>query len=188
MPPPKQPDNPYAKAAGAYGDHAQKHTPDQRELEGRVLLKAAKMMKDLQDQWDDVDVDTLEQALKYNRQLWMMFYDTALENPEEEGEKRPDGLRENILNLSNFVFKREIDILADKERNPKKLDILININREIAGGLMGSAGKAALPEESSAPPPQEQQEQGGSSQKNAEAEADDHNNNTGTGSSEDHTV
>lgn len=151
MPPANPPDNPYAKAAGAYGDHAQKHTPDQRELEGRVLLKAAKMLKDLQDQWDDVDMDTLEQTLKYNRQLWMMFYDTALENPEEDGEKRPDGLRENILNLANFVFKRELDILADKEKNPKKLDILININREIAGGLMGTTGKADLPTDSSSP-------------------------------------
>ena len=43
--PPKQPqDNPYAQAAGAYGDNSQKNTPDQRELEGRVLLKAARMI------------------------------------------------------------------------------------------------------------------------------------------------
>jgi hypothetical protein len=46
----KKPNNPYAAAASAYGSHAQQHTPDQRETEARVLLKAAQMFKDLQDE------------------------------------------------------------------------------------------------------------------------------------------
>lgn len=134
--------NPYAKAASAYGDHAQKHTPDQRELEGRVLLKAAKMMKDLQDNWDQADSEIIHATLKYNRQIWMMFYDTAVENPESA---RPEDLRSNIINLANFIFKREMDILSQPAR--EKLDVLININREIAAGLMSQAGKAAPPQE-----------------------------------------
>lgn len=132
----KPDNNPYAQAAGAYGDHAQQHTPDQRELEARVLLKSAKMLKDLQDNWDQVNTDALETTLKYNRQIWMMFYDTAIQNPEEAGKTRPNDLRSNIINLANFIFKRETDIMADRERSPKKLDILISINREIAAGLM----------------------------------------------------
>lgn len=135
MPSTKQPNNPYATAAGAYGTNAQKHTPDQRELEGRVLLKAAKMIQDLQADWDNVSTQILEETLKYNRQIWMMFYDTALENPENPGGvERPNDLRSNIINLANFIFKRELDIMADPQK--QKLDVLININREIAAGLM----------------------------------------------------
>jgi flagellar protein FlaF len=129
------PHNPYAKAAGAYGDHAQKHETSQRELEARVLLKSARMLKELQDNWDEVTTEMLDNVLKYNRQIWMMFYDTALEN---EDESRPNDLRSNIVNLANFIFKREVDILASRERTPDKLDVLININKEIAAGLMGN--------------------------------------------------
>jgi flagellar protein FlaF len=133
----KPSDNPYAKAAGAYGASAQKHTPDQRELEAHVLLKAASMLKDLQDNWESATPDSIDQALKYNRQIWMMFYDTALNNPEGN---RPNDLRSNIVNLANFIFKREIEITASPKK--EKLDVLININREIAAGLSSNAGGA----------------------------------------------
>ena len=132
MPEKKPNESPYAKAASAYGDNAQKTTTDPRELEGRVLLKAARMLKDLQDSWEGRNGDVLEATLKYNRQIWMMFYDTALENPEGN---RPNDLRSNILNLANFIFEREIDIMAAPKK--EKLDVLININREIAAGLLG---------------------------------------------------
>ncbi len=60
-----------------------------------------------------------------------MFYDTAVEDKSGD---RPQDLRNNIFSLANFIFKREIEILAKPEA--KKLDILIKINRDIAGGLM----------------------------------------------------
>ncbi len=126
-----KPLNPYAQAAGAYGDNAQKHTPDQRELEGRILLKSASMLAALQNDWDNVTPELLEETLKYNRQIWLIFYDTALENPEGN---RPNDLRSNIINLANFIFKREMDVMAKPEK--QKLDILVSINREIAAGLM----------------------------------------------------
>lgn len=140
MPPNQPTNNPYAKAAGAYGDNAQKHTPDQRELEGRVLLKAAKMIKDLQDNWDSTNGEVIEETLKYNRQIWMMFYDAAIENPEGN---RPNDLRSNIINLANFIFKREVEILSDPK--PDKFDVLININKEIAAGLMTKQEGQAAP-------------------------------------------
>ncbi len=56
----------------------QKNTPDQRELEAHVLLKSAKFLYDVQSNWDDTSPDILEETLKYNRQIWMMFYDTAI--------------------------------------------------------------------------------------------------------------
>lgn len=130
--PSNPPNNPHAAAASAYGDNAQKHTPDQRELESRALLKAAKALSDLQDGWGTgPSKDAIEDILKYNRQIWMMFYDAAIEN---DGGERPNDLRSNIVNLANFVFKRELEIMRDPQK--EKLDILININKEIAAGLM----------------------------------------------------
>lgn len=133
--------NPYAQAASAYGDNAQRHTPDQRELEGRILLKAAKMLKDLQEDWDNVNHEILESTLKYNRQVWMVFYDTAIENPEGD---RPNDLRSNIINLANFIFKREVEVLANPQK--QKLDVLVNINREIAAGLMTKPNAEGQPD------------------------------------------
>lgn len=128
---PQQPNNSaHSTAAGAYGSNVLRNSPDQRELEAHVLLKSARQMEDLQKNWDAVNGEILDETLKYNRQIWMLFFDTALENPEGN---RPNDLRSNIVNLANFVFKRSIDIMAKPEK--QKLDVLININREIAAGL-----------------------------------------------------
>lgn len=137
---PSNNENPYANAAGAYDSHARAHTTDQRELEARILLKANRMFQSIIDGWDNgPDLDKLEEALKYNRQIWVLFYDTAIENKDGG---RPNDLRSNIVNLANFIFKREMEILANPEK--KKLDVLININREISAGLMTNpAGEKA---------------------------------------------
>jgi flagellar biosynthesis regulator FlaF len=63
--------------------------------------------------WDDSNLEVIEATLKYNRNIWLMFYDTAVENAEGN---RPRDLRSNIVNLANFIFKREIDIMSE----PKK--------------------------------------------------------------------
>lgn len=133
--------NPYASAAGAYGNNAQKTTNDPREVEARVLLKSAQFMQDIQNNWDNMNREVLEETLKYNRNIWLMFFDTAV---EDHGGERPDALRNNIYNLAKFVFKREIDVLAKPEKH--KLDVLIKINRDIAGGLMTGV-KSAPPAE-----------------------------------------
>jgi len=136
--------NPYAAAAGAYDQHAQQHTPDQRETEARVLLKAVKAFQDIKARWDSVSQEELDECLKYNRQVWMMFVDTAI---EDDSPDRPIALRNNIANLGVFIFNHTLDVLADPK--PEKLDILIEINREIAAGLMtrpkAEAAKAEPP-------------------------------------------
>lgn len=147
-------DKAHAQAANLYGSNVQKNTPDQRELEAHVLLKSAKFLKDMQNDWDNVTPEVIEETLKYNRQIWMMFYDTALENPEND---RPNDLRSNIINLANFIFKRELDIISEPDK--AKLNVLISINREIAAGLMqkqklddAAAAKAKSKKEDSPPP------------------------------------
>lgn len=126
--------NPHSSAASTYGNNAQKHTSDPREVEARVLLKSASMMQDLQTNWNPDDHIKIGDVLKYNRQIWMLFFDTALENKDGN---RPDSLRSNIINLANFVFKRTVEILADPRA--EKFNVLISINRDIAAGLMTNA-------------------------------------------------
>lgn len=130
------PGNPYAAAAGAYGQQAQASTPNQRELESIVLLKAARKMQDLQSRWEQgIPHDELDEVLRYNRQIWLMFVDTAMEDKSAD---RTQELRNNIASLGAFIFKHTVDVLSDPKK--EKLNILIEINREIAGGLMEKKG------------------------------------------------
>ncbi|MBU6235558.1 MAG: flagellar biosynthesis regulator FlaF [Alphaproteobacteria bacterium] len=121
--------NPYANAAGRYGKVA-KETTSQRELEGQLLIKAANEIQRLHDRWDEATPEDIDNILTYNRKLWMLFFDTAIENPDE----RPVDLRNNIVNLCNFIFKRSLNILSEPSK--EKLSVLIDINRQVAAGLM----------------------------------------------------
>lgn len=123
--------NPYSQAAGVYGKQKQE-TPDQREMESDLLIKAAGELRKLHDHWDDATPEDINTILTYNRKLWTVFFDSAVENPDD----RPKALRENIISLCNFIFKRTINILAEPEK--EKLLVLIDINREIAAGLKQS--------------------------------------------------
>jgi flagellar protein FlaF len=121
----------HASAAGIYSRHAQTTTTDPRELEARALLNMVSKMESLQSRWDTVSNLELDDVLRNNRQIWMMFVDTALEDKSAE---RTDQLRSNIANLGAYVFKRTLEILTDPKK--EKLDVLIDINRDIAAGLM----------------------------------------------------
>ncbi|MHA4875354.1 flagellar biosynthesis regulator FlaF, partial [Enterococcus faecium] len=48
----------------------------------------------------------------------------------------PAEIRSNLLSLAAFVDKQSTSILGDPR--PEKLDVLININRQIAAGLAES--------------------------------------------------
>jgi len=125
-----------ATAAGTYAQHAHKHTPDQRELEGLVLLKAVKKLQHVKDNWGQIKPEELEDTLNYNRQIWMMFVDTAMEDKDPN---RSNDLRSNIANLGMFIFNHTLVILGKPEKS--QLDVLIDINRDIAAGLMTKVNK-----------------------------------------------
>lgn len=122
--------NPHATAAAGYDNSVKNTSLSSRELEARALLKSARAIQELQSRWDQVEHKELDEVLTTNRKLWMLFFDTAMENPEGN---RPNDLRSNIVNLANFIFKRTLDILASPDK--AKLEILVTINREIAAGL-----------------------------------------------------
>ncbi len=120
----------YGHASKSYA--AQAKTPDDpRGIEAKALLKIAKILQDVHSNWDAKNLKKLEEALKLNRQIWILFFEHAHNPPDDS---RPATLGTNVINLANFVFKRSLEIMAAPERD--KLNVLISINREIASGLM----------------------------------------------------
>ena len=99
-----------------------------RETEGRALLEAARRLAEAQKSPDDRD--TLRAAARLNWRLWTIFQAEVVA-PDCE---LPQEIRQNMVNLCNFVDKRTVDVLAQPE--PQKVDVLININRQIAAGLL----------------------------------------------------
>ncbi|MBK5958025.1 flagellar protein FlaF [Rhodoplanes elegans] len=116
-------------AAKAYGQVAQQ-IANPRELEARLLLKAAARLQHVREDWEK-DRSDLADALLYNRKLWTVFL-TSVTSPDHQ---MPAAIRQNIANLGLFVMNHTLDI--QREPRPEALVALININREIAAGLLG---------------------------------------------------
>lgn len=119
----------HSSQTNAYRE-VQKTALTDRQLEAAVLMKAAAMLKRCQANWDATDRDQhLEKALKYNQLLWS-FFQAALANPENP---LPKNLKEDILRLSMFIDQRIFEIFAYP--SPEKINIIIDINTNIAEGL-----------------------------------------------------
>lgn len=134
--------NPYTKASDAYGATAA--STDQRALEGKILLKAAQQLEDLAkrlSQPETVPRLDVEETLYYNQKLWQLF----AEDMRNDGHILPQEIKNNIASLALFIFKRTREILLDTK--PEKFKVLVDINRNIAAGLM------KRPIAPSAPPP-----------------------------------
>jgi flagellar protein FlaF len=122
-------DNPF----GIYEQQSKEAMP-QRELEASVLTKAGLLLKQCQENWNSTERNRLlEDAVRYNQRVWS-FFQSELSMPENP---LPQKLREDILNLSLFIDKRLFEILAFPN-DPKKLDVVININFNLASGLRTS--------------------------------------------------
>jgi flagellar protein FlaF len=135
-------------AAQAYGKVAIQ-TSSPRELEADLLLLAASQLQTVHDRWDDNKRDDLDKALYYNRRLWTMFFAavTAADSP------LPVQIRQNVANLGLFVVNETIELTGKPQR--EKLETLIDINRQIAAGLLGQrppiAGAKSLPASAQGP-------------------------------------
>jgi flagellar protein FlaF len=117
-------------------------TADPRQVESWALMETALRMKAAQK--EPMDEAVLLQAVRTNWRLWTIFQASLLD-PES---LVPIDIRNNVLSLSNFIDSHTADIIADPK--PAKLDVLIRINREIAGGLM--TAPAAPPAEAAVAP------------------------------------
>ncbi|MCC7038530.1 MAG: flagellar biosynthesis regulator FlaF [Alphaproteobacteria bacterium] len=123
--------NPYTAAAGAYGSSAA--TTDPRALEGMVLMKAAQQLETLAkaiESGEYVSRDEIGAVLTDNKKLWQVFVSDTM-NPDHP---LPQEIKNNIATLALFIFKRTLELLADT--NPDKIQALIDINRNIAAGVL----------------------------------------------------
>lgn len=105
-----------------------------RDTEARVLTQGALKLLDCQKNWDLPNRNTqLDEALKYNQRIWSLFQAelSKKENP------LPVQIKLNLLALSRFIDQRIFDTMAFPD--PRKLDIIIKINNNIAAGLRSSA-------------------------------------------------
>lgn len=114
-------------AAHAY-QKVGKQTVSPRVLEANLLSRAAAQLQIVRDDWEAKRIE-LKDALLFNRKLWNIF----LTSVTGEQSQLPDKLRENIANLGLFVMKQTVSMQDNPI--PQKLDVLININRELAAGL-----------------------------------------------------
>ena len=122
----------YQNASAAY-QAVERETVLGRETEARVLTEAALKLQACQKNWDNKDRESkLSKALRYNQKIWSIFQAelTREDNP------LPEQLQKDLLRLSAFVDKRIFEIIASP--SPEKLDMVININRNIAAGLRHS--------------------------------------------------
>jgi len=101
-----------------------------REIEAEVLTQAALKLKKCQAEWDNPGRnEKLDEALKYNQLIWSVFQgDLSMDdNP------LPRQLKKNLLTLSAFIDKRIFETMAYP--SPEKLNVIIDINSNIAAGL-----------------------------------------------------
>jgi len=140
-----QGNNPYSQATDAYSTTAAE--TDQRALEGKILLKAAQKLEDLArrlKEGEKVHFTEIGDVLEYNQKLWTVFVGDMTDATHD----LPQSIKNNIATLGIFIFNRTKDVLIDT--TPEKLKVLIDINRNIAAGLLKrpvgvGAPKAALP-------------------------------------------
>ncbi len=101
-------------------------------MEADKLLYAAQQLAAIRDGWDSKRID-LDAALLNNRKLWSVLLATVTRNDNP----LPAALRQNVANIGIFVMKQTVDLMNDPK--PEKLGSLININRELAAGLLARA-------------------------------------------------
>jgi flagellar protein FlaF len=125
------------KGAQAYAKTA-KTTAGPRDLEAGLLIQAANKLQAVVS-GTVTDSQEMREALRYNRKLWIILSTsaTSAENP------LPRQIKENIGNIAIFVLSH----CAELEVNPipQRMGSLVNINRELAAGLMAAPVAVATP-------------------------------------------
>jgi flagellar protein FlaF len=113
----------------------EKATLTGRELESHILLKSAQKLAEAKRRLEsDRDLESLDEALRYNQRLWTLFQSELM----DPGNPLPQEIKENLLALIGFIDRRTFSLMA--EPDAARIDVLIEINRNIASGLQGQVG------------------------------------------------
>ena len=109
-------------------EQTQKSSMPPREIEAMAFTKAALMLEEAKTTLDDYEA--YASALKFNQLLWTIIQADIVDKEN----KLPPQIKANILSLSIFVDRQTIKALANTKE--EYLDVLININKNLAEGLM----------------------------------------------------
>lgn len=124
-----------SQSSQAYGS-TQKLGAEARQTEARALLEAARRMAEAQKKSDDRE--GYRAALRLNWRLW-----TIIQSDIVSAENvLPAEIKANIMSLSVFIDKHTVGALADPD--VVKMNVLIEINRNIASGLMATPAQESL--------------------------------------------
>ncbi len=105
----------------------QKRNLSPREVEAMAFTKAAVLLEEAKGKTGSIE--EYYKALRFNHLLWTIIQ-ADLTEPENE---LPNEIKANIMSLSIFVDKQTTK--AMRSSNAADLDVLININRNLAAGL-----------------------------------------------------
>jgi len=104
-----------------------------REIEAAALTRCAMLLSECQQNWDAPDRDaTLDEALRTNQIVWSILQAELAKNDNP----LPIEIRQSVLTLSVFIDNRIIQVMAHPA--PEKIQIIIDINLNLAAGLRGS--------------------------------------------------
>lgn len=141
--------NPYANARGAQQPYNNIPAPgNPRNTEGWALIQAARRLAEAPSA--ENPRTAMRDALRLNWRLWTIF---QVEMSAEDC-PAPMEVRENILTLCQFIDRHTVELMADPVE--ERIKVLIDINRNIAAGLMTPVETPAAEASEAAPesPPQ----------------------------------
>jgi flagellar protein FlaF len=102
-----------------------------RQVEAWALTETALRMQSAKTHGDK---EAMQDAVRLNWRLWTLFQAEILD-PQC---LLPEPIRGNMVALAAFVDKHTLAVFSDF--SPEQLDVLININRQLAMGLHGDGG------------------------------------------------
>ena len=109
--------------------------------EAWALIEAARRMATAIETYSKMDDpkapksrEILREPLRLNWRLWTIFQAELINSLDEEKDQAFVDIRTNMLTLCQFVDKHTTEALADPQ--PERLATLIDINRNIASGLL----------------------------------------------------
>ncbi len=130
------PYNPYRKT-GQRADTINKPQPGvPTYTEAWALIEAARRMAEAADRFNPDDIASrrdLREPLRLNWRLWTIF---QAQLTLGESLNVPDEVRMNMLTLCKFVDKHTVDTMT--KPTVEKVGALVDLNRNIASGLLAS--------------------------------------------------
>jgi flagellar protein FlaF len=114
-------------------DQTQRDMSTGRAVEARALTRCAIALNDAM---TSKDPEALYDAVSLNYRLWLLFYSEIEKNQVD----LPPQIRNNVIALASYVVSSAPRAFSGET---KVLETLININRNIAAGLMETPPGAA---------------------------------------------